>query len=79
MASDFKLSSIAYKTVRSGEIGSTAPPVRVGISSAYIECVCGNSWAAHPGNGIDGVLGGVLVTCPVCRKSERIGGHDLGM
>lgn len=79
MSEQFKFSSISYKTARSREIGNSAPPQRVGVSSAQVGCACGNSWTARQGRGLDGVLGGVLVTCPDCRASESVTGRQLGI
>lgn len=79
MSDQFKFSSISYKTARSREIGSGAPPQRVGVNSAHVDCACGHSWSASSGRGLDGVLGGVLVTCPACRASESVNGRELGI
>lgn len=79
MATQFKFSSISYKTARSREIGSNAPPQRVGVNSAQVDCACGHSWFGGPGRGLDGVLFGVLVTCPSCGASEQATGHQLGI
>jgi hypothetical protein len=79
MAIQFKFSRIVYKTAQSREIGSNEPPRRVGVASAQVDCACSYSWSARPGAGIDGVLGGLLVTCPSCRSSESVGGQELGL
>jgi hypothetical protein len=79
MPGKFKFSSINYKTARSREIGSNAPPQRVGINSAHVECTYGHEWNARPGAGIDGVLGGVVVTYPACHTSASVSGRQLGI
>lgn len=79
MSDQFKFSAISYKTARSREIGSSAPPQRVGVNSAQVDCACGHSWFASSGRSLDGVMGGVLVTCPAGRASESITGRYLGI
>ncbi|RJF92662.1 hypothetical protein D3871_29210 [Noviherbaspirillum saxi] len=79
MSDQFKFSSINYKTARSREIGSNAPPQQVGVNSAHVKCACGHEWDARAGAGLDGVLGGVLVTCPVCHASASVSGRQLGI
>lgn len=79
MSDQFKFSSIKYKTARSREIGSNTPPQRVGITSAQVQCACGHVWVAHDGRGMNGVIGGVLVVCPVCHASSSVSGRELGI
>lgn len=79
MSSQFNFSSMVYKLARSREIGSTTPPQRVGVTSASVGCACGYSWTGKAGAGIDGVLGGVLVTCPSCGACESVSGRELGI
>jgi len=79
MSDQFKFSTISYRTARSREIGSSAPPQSVGVNSAQLDYACGHSWSASSGRGLDGVIGGVLVTCPACRASETITGRYLGI
>jgi len=77
MTSQFTFSSISHKTATSREIGSNAPPKRVGVNSATVACSCGHTWPARSGSGLDGVLGGILVTCPSCRASELVNGREF--
>lgn len=79
MSNQFKFSSISYKTARSQEVGSNTPPQRVGVNSARIDCACGHSWTGSQGRGLDSVLGGAQVICPVCRASENITSRQLGI
>lgn len=79
MSNQFNFSSIVYKIVRSREIGSANSPQRVGVTSALVDCACGFSWTARAGAGIDGVLGGSLVTCPSCGACESVSGRELGI
>jgi hypothetical protein len=48
MSEQFKFSVVSYKAVRSREIGSSAPPQRLGLSSALVDCPCDHSWIAMP-------------------------------
>lgn len=79
MSNQFAFSSIQYMTQRSREIGSDAPPKRVGVSSASVVCACGHSWTATSGRDLDGVIGGVHVQCPICRAGAVIPGSELGL
>lgn len=79
MSSQFSFSSIQYITQRSREIGSNAPPQRVGVSSANVLCACGHQWRATAGRDLNGVLGGVHVQCPTCRADGVVRGRELGI
>jgi len=79
MSSQFSFSSIRYITQRSREIGSDAPPKRVGVSSANAICACGHQWTATDGRDLRGVVGGVHVQCPACRADAVIPGRELGI
>lgn len=77
--SQFQFGTIDYKTVRSREIGSNAPPQRVGVNSVFTVCNCGHAWTARAGAGLDAVIGGVSVTCPECKASAHVSGRELGV
>lgn len=79
MSTKFSFSSIRYLTQRSREIGSDAPPRRVGVSSANVVCAYGHQWLATAGRDLDGVIGGVHLQCPACRADEVIPGRELGV
>lgn len=77
MSDQFTFSRIQHITQRSREIGSTAPPQRVGVSSADVLCKCGHQWRATNGRDLTGVLGGVHVQCPACRADGVVSGRNL--
>jgi hypothetical protein len=79
MSTQFSFSNIRYITQHSREIGSDAPPRRVGVSSANAVCACGHRWTAINGRDLRGVIGGVHVQCPVCRADAVIRGGELGI
>jgi len=79
MSTQFVFSGIRYITQQSREIGSNAPPRRVGVSSATVTCACGHQWMATSARDLRGVLGGVHVQCPACRADATIPGGQLGI
>lgn len=69
--SQFTIGRVENVVQQSKEIGSAARHV-VGVRSAEVTCACEHQWVATEGNGLSSVIGGPIVTCPVCKASEQV-------
>lgn len=65
----FLLGRVENIVQRSKEIGNNAEVV-VGVREAEVTCSCGHTWVATDGKDLLNVVGGVHLTCPVCKASE---------
>lgn len=67
----FAIGRVENIVQQSQEIGNTTRHI-VGVRSAEVTCLCGHNWIATEQNGLISVIGGHIVTCPVCNASEQV-------